>query len=402
MKLSEELMYRGFVAQSTFDKITDLDEKKRTFYIGFDPSDSSMTIGNMAAIMMAKVFIKHGYQPVFLVGGATGMIGDPKDTGERKAKTVAEIEKNKAGICSQLEQIVGRKVKLVDNYDWFKNINILDFLRDTAKHFSMTQLLDREFVKARIGEGGSGISLAEFCYSAIQGYDFLWLYRNLGVTLQLCGADQWGNSVSGLHLIKRLEGADVHVWSTLLIIDKVSGRKFGKSEGNAIWLDPNRTSPFEYYQFWLNTNDETVGDLIKIYTEIDPTETNEILALHEKNPGARGAQKALALAATEILHGREVAVNVAHISNVLFGDEDVRELSRSGLKLLAETIPVVVKNTTVVEALAKTGLASSNGEAIRLIKGNAVSVNGEKITEDTKITTLSLIKKGKNNFVLVK
>jgi len=402
MKLSDELMFRGMVAQNTFDNVADLDKKKRTFYIGYDPSDSSLTIGNLASIMMAKVFMRHGYKPIFLVGGATGMIGDPKDTEEREMKTIDEIEKNKAGIRAQLEQLLGKKVKLVDNFDWFEDIKLWSFLREIGKQFSMTQLLDRDFVKKRIGAGGSGLSLAEFMYSSIQGYDFLHLFRNFGVDLQLCGNDQFGNSVSGMHLIKRLENGRADVWACPLVIDRVTGRKFGKSEGNAIWLDPKRTSPYEYYQFWMNVNDESVGELIKIYTEIEPAEINEILSLHEKNPGARGAQKALALAATEILHGRETAVNVARVTNVLFGDEDVLGLPKEGLKLLSEVIPTVAKGATVVEALVKSGLASSNGEALRLIKGNAISVNGVKIAEDTKINELSIIKRGKNQFLLVK
>ena len=401
MKLSEELMYRGFVAQNTLDKITDLDGKKRSFYWGTDPSADSLHTGHLAALMMLKIFIKNGYKPYLLVGGATGMIGDPKASSERDTKTIEEIRQNSLGLSKQIQHIMGRKVPLVNNYDWFKDINVLDFLREVGKQFSMTQLLDREFVKARIGKDGSGISLAEFCYSTIQGYDFLHLYRAYGIDLQLCGADQFGNCVSGMQLIRKLENARADVWSCPLILD-ADGVKFGKSEGNAIWLDPKRTSPFEYYQFWLNTSDEKVGELIKIYTEIEPAEINEIMALHAKNPGARSAQKALALAATEILHGRETAVNVTHISNVLFGDEDVRELSKDGLKLLAETIPVAKKGITAVEALVATDNAASNSEAIRLIKGNAISVNGEKITADAKISELSLIKKGKNSFVLVK
>jgi tyrosyl-tRNA synthetase len=265
----------------------------------------------------------------------------------------------------------------------------------------MTQLLDRDLVRAGIGVGGSGRSYTEFSYSLMQGYDYLWLYRNRDVTLQLCGADQWGNSVSGMHLIKRLEGADVDVWSCPLVLDS-TGRKFGKSEGNAIWLDAEQTSVFDFYQFWLNVDDESAGRYLKIYTEIEPAEIDEILALHRKNPAARGAQKALALSVTEVVHGREAAVNAAHITNVLFGDEKVSELPAAGLKLLSETIPVVVKNTTVVQALVKSGLAASNSEALRFIKGGAVSIDGAKISEDQKISKLSIVKKGKNSFVLIK
>ena len=402
MKLSEELQWRGFVAQSTFKDISDLDSKKRTFYFGADPSENSMTIGNLAAIMLVKTFIRHGFSPYLLVGGATGMIGDPKDTEERTLKTPEEIDTNKRGLHEQFTRIVGADVPLVDNYDWFKDIAFLPFLRDIGKQFSMTQLLDRDFVKSRVGEGKSGISYAEFSYSLIQGYDFLYLYREYGVDLQVCGADQWGNSVSGMHLIKRLEGADTDVFACPMIIDKVSGRKFGKSEGNAIWLSSDRTSVFDFYQFWLNVDDDGVEDYIKIYTLIDRDEVEEIMEIHRKNPGVRGAQKALALGVTEVVHGRDFAVNAVHITNVLFGDEDVRELSTDGLKLLSDTIPTAKKGSTAVEILVSTDIAKSNGEAMRLIKGNAVSVNDEKISEDHKITDLSLVKKGKNQFILVK
>ncbi|MDO4611539.1 MAG: tyrosine--tRNA ligase, partial [Candidatus Saccharibacteria bacterium] len=238
MKLSEELIYRGFIAENTFETAAELDTREsKKFYWGADPSADSLTIGNLAALMMCACFVRHGYEPVLLVGGATGQIGDPKDNGERDLKSLEEVEHNKSCIRAQIERVIkADKVTMVDNFDWFKNINYLDFLREVGKSFSMTQLLDRQFVQNRIGEGGSGISYAEFSYTLIQGYDFLHLYREHGVSLQLCGADQFGNCSSGIHLIKRLEGARADAWSTPLVIDPVTGRKFGKSEGNAVWL----------------------------------------------------------------------------------------------------------------------------------------------------------------------
>ncbi|MDR3125826.1 MAG: tyrosine--tRNA ligase [Candidatus Nomurabacteria bacterium] len=403
MKLSQELTYRGMVAQNTFSNIGELDKRKRKFYFGVDPSQSSMTIGNLAALMMCRVFIRHGYEPFLLVGGATGQIGDPKMDKERAKQTPEQIAKNAMGIHDQFTRIMGqnREVHLVNNLAWFKSLNYIEFLNEVGTQFSMTQLLDRDFVKNRIGEGGSGISYAEFSYSLIQGYDYLWLYRSRGVDLQLCGADQYGNSVSGLHLIKRLEGADVDVWSLPLILD-ANGRKFGKSEGNAIWLDADLTPVFDFYQFWLNVDDAGVGNYLKIYTEIEPAEIDEILHLHAKNPEARGAQKALALGVTEVVHGREAAVNAAHITNVLFGAGDIAELPPAGLELLAATIPTVVKNTTVVDALIKAGICTSRGEVLRLIKAGGISLNGVKISADQPIEHLSILKKGKNQFVLIK
>ena len=243
MKLSVELIYRGFKAETTIENPEDLDTREnKTFYWGADPSADSLTIGNLAAAMMCACFVKHGYKPYLLVGGATGQIGDPKENAERELKALDEVEHNKKCIKEQMERVIspvakdGISVTMVDNYDWFKDIKDLDFLREVGKAFSMTQLLDRQFVQNRIGEGSSGISYAEFSYTLIQGYDFLYLYRKHNVAMQLCGADQFGNCTSGVHLIKRLEGGSADVWSTPLIIDPVTGRKFGKSEGNAVWL----------------------------------------------------------------------------------------------------------------------------------------------------------------------
>ena len=230
MNLSEELIYRGFIAETTIEDPTVLDTREsKKFYWGADPSADSLTIGNLAALMMCACFVRHGYEPYLLVGGATGQIGDPKENGERELKSLDEIEHNKSCIKSQIERIINtNNVNMVDNYDWFKNIHYLDFLREVGKAFSMTQLLDRQFVQNRIGAGGSGISYAEFSYTLIQGYDFLHLFRAHDVRMQVCGADQFGNCTTGMHLIKRLENANVDVWSTPLVIDPVTGRKFGK------------------------------------------------------------------------------------------------------------------------------------------------------------------------------
>ena len=231
MKLSEELIWRGFYAETTIKDPAELDMRpSKKFYWGADPSADSLTIGNLAAAMMCACFVRHGYQPFLLSGGATGQIGDPKDNGERDLKPLEEVEHNKACIAAQMRRVVNSDdLVMVDNYDWFKDIGYLEFLREVGKSFSMTQLLDRQFVQNRIGEGGSGISYAEFSYTLIQGYDFLHLYRKYGVDLQLCGADQFGNCSTGIHLIKRLEGGAADAWSTPLVIDPVTGRKFGRS-----------------------------------------------------------------------------------------------------------------------------------------------------------------------------
>ena len=404
MKLSEELQWRGFVAEHTLDQISDLDKAPRNFYWGTDPSADSLHIGHLAALMMCACFVRHGYTPYYLVGGATGQIGDPKDTTERDLKSLEEIEHNKAALAKQIIKVTHspEDTQLVDNYDWFKDIKFLPFLREIGKAFSMTQLLDRQFVQKRIGEGGSGISYAEFSYTLIQGYDFLHLFREHNIDLQLCGADQYGNCTSGIHLIKRLENHEADCYSCPLIIDKVTGRKFGKSEGNAVWLDAEKTSIFDFYQFWLNQSDEALEDYFKYFTFVMPEELEQILAKHAKNPGARTGQKRLAQEVTKVVHGENAAKQAEKITTFLFGDTKITNLDDSDLDLLAKSFPTAKTGTKLVDILAETGLASSKGEARKLISSNAISVNGVKATEDQSIDKTSLIKKGKNKFALVR
>lgn len=411
MKLSEELIYRGFAAETTIENPADLDIRMpKKFYWGADPSADSLTIGNLAALMMCACFVRHGYQPYLLVGGATGQIGDPKENGERDLKSLEEIEHNKICIKAQIEQVVqADNVTMVDNYDWFRDMKYLDFLREVGKAFSMTQLLDRQFVQNRIGEGGSGISYAEFSYTLIQGYDFLHLYRTYGVDLQLCGADQYGNCTSGIHLIKRLEDATADVWSTPLVIDPVTGRKFGKSEGNAIWLAAsdngggNYTSIFDFYQFWLNQPDESAEYLIKIYTFYDKEEIEDILKRHFENPAERIAQKALARGATEVVHGKKAAEAVESLSTLLFSREtNFAEFTGDEINEFAEYLPTVKKGMTLVDALTQNDLAESKKKAREFISQGAITINGIKVVDDLELTQTAIIKKGKNKFLIVK
>lgn len=404
MPLSEELQWRGFVNQMTFPDGTALDGKPISFYWGVDPSADSMTIGNFAAAMMVRHFIEAGHKAYLLVGGATGMIGDPdgkKD--ERNLLSIEDIERNKRAISEEYRRVfAGKDFEIVDNYDWFKNINYLDFLRTIGKHVPVSQMLGREFVQSRLGEGGAGISYAEFSYALIQGYDFLHLHREYGVTLQLCGADQWGNSIAGVDLIRRLDGKEAHVYSTPLVINKATGKKFGKSEDGAIWLNETKTSVFKFYQFWLNADDEGVVDYAKIYTLLDKAAIEEMAQQVKDNPSAREAQKTLAREVTAIVHGTDRAESAERVTAVLFGGAAVGSLSTADINLLAEEIPALSIGTTIVDALVSAGVASSNGEARRLIIGSAVSVNGEKVTTDATINELSLLKKGKNSFILVR
>lgn len=411
MNLSEELIYRGFQAETTIKDPKTLDTREsKKFYWGADPSADSLTIGNLAALMMCACFVRHGYEPYLLVGGATGQIGDPKENGERDLKTLDEVEHNKSCIKAQIEHIVqANNLTMVDNYDWFKNINYLDFLREIGKAFSMTQLLDRQFVQNRIGAGGSGISYAEFSYTLIQGYDFLHLFREHGVSLQLCGADQYGNCTSGIHLIKRLENADADVWSTPLVIDPVTGRKFGKSEGNAVWLagtdngSGNYTSIFGFYQFWLNQPDSSVEYLLKIYTLLDKSEIEDILKRHSGTPENRLAQKTLAKKVTEIVHGKENAETIENLTNLLFNKStDFTNFSTDEISEFANFLPTIPKGTNLVDALITTGLAESKKKAREFIAAGAISINGIKIAEDITLNQTVIIKKGKNKFAIVR
>lgn len=416
MKLSEELIYRGFIAETTIKDPAELDSREnKKFYWGADPSADSLTIGNLAALMMVACFVRHGYEPYLLIGGATGQIGDPKENGERDLKALEEVEHNKSCLKEQVERVIHNTtpspayVTLVDNYDWFKDINYLEFLREVGKSFSMTQLLDRQFVQNRIGEGGSGISYAEFSYTLIQGYDFLHLYRKYGVAMQLCGADQYGNCTTGIHLIKRLEDAEADVWSTPLVIDPVTGRKFGKSEGNAVWLASsdngggNYASIYDFYQFWLNQPDTAVEYLLKIYTLYAPEEIEGILARHKEHPEERIAQKALARGATEVVHGKDNAEAVENLTSRLFDrNTDFSEFSEDEITEFAGYLPVVAKGTELVDILVSTGLADSKKKAREFIAQGAISVNGVKIREETAINQVAIVKKGKNKFVIIK
>lgn len=404
MSLSDQLSWRNMVNQTTLSDISVLDNNKISFYFGVDPSADSMTVGNLAAAMVVRHFIDAGHKAYLLVGGATGLIGDPdgkKD--ERNLLTIEDIERNKAAIASQYKQIfAGQDFEIVDNYDWFKDINYLDFLRDIGKHVPVSQMLGREFVQSRLGEGGSGISYAEFSYALIQGYDFVHLFRDKGVTMQLCGADQWGNSIAGVDLIRRLDAKEAHVLSMPLVVNKTTGKKFGKSEDGAIWLDENKTSVYAFYQFWLNAGDDDVVDYLKTFTVLSK---EEIEALAEKvttNPGAREAQKALAHEVTTLVHGAQRTASVERVVEVLFGGASFESLDDNDIEVLASEIPSFEPDLGLIELLTKAEIATSNGEARRLLESGAVSVNGEKVFTDQPVHGRSLIKKGKNSFILVR
>ena len=401
MKLSEELKWRGFWNQPTFTDDKLIDSENFTLYLGTDPSADSLHVGHLAVYMMVRHFLERGHKVFLLVGGGTGMIGDMRDTEERSLLSYAEIEHNKRALKAQVSQIfAGRDFTLVDNTDWLGDLELLPFLRDIGKNFNMADLIGREFFKARI-DNGKGLSFAEFTYTLLQGYDFWHLFKHHGVNLQIGGSDQWGNLLSGVELIRKKENAEVYAMTAPLLINKSTGRKFGKSEGGAVWLDEAKTSVYKFYQFWLNVDDESAIEYMKIFTMLDRDTIEAIAENHAVNPGARSAQKVLAREVTDIVHGVNRRESVERVTEVLFGGGDFRQLSDDDLDALAQEIPRVDVGVGVIEALVISGAVSSNGEAKRLLKSGAISLNGEKITEDQAVNTTSLLKKGKNTFVLI-
>ena len=401
MKLSEELQWRGFWNQTTFTDDKLIDSENFTLYLGTDPSADSLHVGHLAVYMMVRHFLERGHKVFLLVGGGTGMIGDMRDTEERNLLPYEEIEHNKQALKSQVSRIfAGRDFTLVDNADWLAELELLPFLRDIGKNFNMADLVSREFFKARINNG-KGLSFAEFTYTLLQGYDFWHLFNQYGVNLQIGGSDQWGNLLSGVDLIRKKENAEVYAMTAPLLINKSTGRKFGKSEGGAVWLDENKTSVYKFYQFWLNVDDESAIEYMKIFTMLDRDTIEAIAENHAVNPGARSAQKVLAREVTDIVHGSARRESVERVNEVLFGGGDFKKLSDDDLSALTEEIPCVDTGIDVIEALVESGAVGSNGEAKRLLKSGAISLNGEKLAENTIVNDTSLLKKGKNTFVLI-
>lgn len=406
MTLSEELQWRGFVNQTTYKDLSVLDGEPITFYWGVDPSADSMTVGNLAAAMMVKCFIKHGHKPLLLIGGATGLIGDPDGKAqERELLTPEEVEQNTAVILAQYGQIFQTlQYDFVNNNDWFKDFRYLDFLRQIGKHVPMRQMLGRDFVQSRLGEQGAGISYAEFSYVLIQAYDFLHLYREAGVTLQVCGSDQWGNSIAGVDLIRRVAGGEAHVFSAPLVINKTTGQKFGKSEAGAMWLDASKTSPYRLYQFWLNVDDESVESYLKVFTELGKAEIENLMRQFNDNRGDRLAQKTLAYEVSKLLHGPTTADQVKRASEALFSGADFLELQPDEVRILKQELPVTQAETGLAATVTKAGLASSNSEALRFVASGAITINGQKVTGDDQVNFQkgdNLMKRGKNSFAII-
>lgn len=412
MNLAEELKSRGLLEHVSAPIETIL-ARKRTAYLGVDPSADSMHAGNLLVVLLLKRLADAGHNIVLLVGGGTGMIGDPKEKGERPLSDAKTVAHNKKVLKAQMQRIVGSKVTVVDNADWLLKVKLVDFLRDIGKHFTINELVKRDIIRRRLETPDESISYTEFAYSLLQGYDFLHLNKERGVDLQVGASDQWTNILSGVELIRRKEGKEAFALTAPLVVD-ATGKKFGKSEGNAVWLDANKTSPFAFYQFWLNQPDAMVGSYLKMFTFCSLGDISATMAEHQKDPATRVAQRALAREVTTLVHGAKAADAAALASSALFGDIPLHTLppdARATLLANAPSIPVLQKDIaaglSVTDVLVMSPLVSSKNEARRLIEGRGITLNGVCVTVDQQITAddvpggYALLKKGKRDVVVL-
>ena len=403
MTLYDELKWRGLIKDVTSPEIEDkLNNEKLTFYIGTDPTADSMHIGHLSSFLISKRLADHGHKPILLIGGATGRIGDPRPTTEREMKSIEEIEKNIQGLTKQAKEIFGFEV--VNNYDWSKDINFIDFLRDYGKFFNVNYMLDKDIIRRRLD---TGITYTEFSYMIMQALDFLHLFETKNCVLQVAGSDQWGNITAGVDLIRKKTGKEAYAFTMPLVTDS-TGKKFGKSEGNALWLDKNKTSSYELYQFLINAEDEKVIDYLKIYTFLTKEEIEGIEKQHFERPELRIAQKELAKGIITFLHGEEEYNKAVKISESLFNG-NIKSLSKEDILVGLKDVPSFETNSkNIVDLLVDNNICSSKREAREFIGNGAILINDEKITdcdfvvsEDIAIDgTIIVLRKGKKKYYL--
>jgi tyrosyl-tRNA synthetase len=428
MNLVEELKWRGMIHDMTPGTEEQLLKEMTSGYIGFDPTADSLHIGNLVPIMLLVHLQRSGNKPIVLVGGATGRVGDPSGkTDERKLLSIEHINHNLECQKKQLMKFLNfqegdNRAEVVNNYDWFKEYNFLDFIRDVGKHISVNYMMAKDSVKKRLD---SGMSFTEFSYQLVQGYDFYWLYKNMNCKLQMGGSDQWGNIVTGTELIRRKsfaeDGSEAEAFAlTCPLVTKADGTKFGKSEGGNVWLDPERTSPYKFYQYWLNVSDEDAGNFIRYFTLLSKKEIEDLSNQHAKAPHLRILQKSLAKEVTVRVHSEEDYNAAVEASAILFGKgttETLKGLSESMLLSVFEGVPQsevsrkeIDIGLPVIEFLAeKTRIFGSKGEARRMLKDNGVAINKTKVKDNFVVDTSSLlndryvlVQKGKKNYFLVK
>lgn len=420
--LIEELQWRGMIQDIMPGTKEQLDKEMTTAYIGFDPTADSLHIGSLVPIILLVHLQKAGHKPIALVGGATGMVGDPSGKSEERNLLSEDVlRKNVAGVKAQLEKFLDfdhskpNAAEMANNFDWFKNISFLDFIRDTGKHITVNYMMAKDSVKKRL-EGETGMSFTEFTYQLVQGYDFYWLYQNKNCKLQMGGSDQWGNIVTGTELIRRKVGGEAFAF-TCPLIKKADGGKFGKTESGNIWLDANKTTPYQFYQFWLNANDSDAESWIKIFTFLDEPTIADLIAEQQKDASKRVLQKALAREVTIFVHGEAEYLKAVETTDKLFANQTVAAESLSvddlegmeGVQKSDFPKEKLAAGIDVVSFLAETNIFPSKGEARKMIQGGGVSINRKKITEtDFKIDSslllhdkYLLVQKGKKNYYLV-
>ena len=393
MTLYEELEWRGLIKDVAGEDIKDkLNNEKISFYWGTDPTADSLHLGHYSSLITAKRLAKAGHHPILLVGGATGLIGDPRPTAERELIAKETVEKNIEGIKAQVLRIFDGNAEIVNNYDWMKDFSFLDFLRDIGKYINVSYMLGKDIISRRLE---SGITFAEFSYTLIQGYDFLHLFRSKNCVLQAEGADQWGNITTGLELIRKIEGKEAYGFTMPLVLDKY-GNKFGKSAGNALWLDINKTSSYELYQYLINVDDSMVVSYLKIFTFLSRKEIEELEAKNAANPELREAHKALAREIITDLHGEAEYEKAVNISNALFSG-NVKALSLADIKVGFRDVPTVElsdENTTLIDVLVNNKICSSRREAREFLNAGSITLNGDKVTDENLAITRDLAIEG--------
>ena len=398
MKLYDELKWRGLIKDVAGEDIEKkLNEEKITFYWGTDPTADSLHIGHYSSLITAKRLANAGHHPILLVGGATGLIGDPRPTAEREVIPVETVQKNLEGIRAQIDRIFDGRAEVVNNYDWIKKFDFITFLRDVGKYINVNYMLSKDIVSRRLE---TGITFAEFSYTLIQGYDFLHLFETKNCIMQAEGSDQWGNITTGLDLIKKKTGKDAYAFTMPLVLD-ANGNKFGKSEGNALWLDIHKTSGYELYQYLINSDDKMVESYLKIFTFLTPEEIMDVMKQHEEAPEKRIAQKTLAYEFIKDLHGKEEADKAVRISEALFSG-NVGALSGPEIEDGFKSVPnftIEEKEENIVDFLVHYGIASSKREAREFVTNRSISINGvtEKHAIDGKFI---IVRRGKKKYHL--
>lgn len=408
MKLSEELLQRGFIYQYSTEELGEiLDGEKRVVYLGIDPTAEAIHVGNLVPYMLLNHLLKAGHKVILLIGGGTALIGDPSGRDvERELSSVELVQERARKMEENIKKLTVGEVQFVNNYDWLSKLSAVEFLRDVGKYFTVNSLIKKDAIATRLNSE-NGISYTEFSYALLQSYDFYHLHNDFKCDLQIGGSDQWGNITGGIDYVRRTTGDTVYGLTMQLIVDKVTGKKFGKSMGNAVWLDEKLTTPYSLYQFWLNTADESVIEYLKLFTFLSLEEVSEIERSQNEAPEKREAQEVLAREVVSFVHGAEATESAKKVTDVLFGREDIKNLTEDELAIIKQNAPkcIVKEGSDLLSVLVEAELASSKREARTFIVGKAISID-DVIVEDVAYVlfgqgSLKIIKRGKKQRVLV-